>query len=97
MFVELSLKLYIPSCVEKSFKFMESIFQGNALIGGVFTHALPHSKLAAKFLSSTPRQKEITYSPTQHSFEICFPQQQKGVEETVIRFIHNQSENMKMT
>ena len=45
----------------------------NALIPGIFTHALPHSKLSPKFLSSCPRQKEITHSPRQHSFENLFP------------------------
>ena len=59
-------------------------------ISSSFTHAPPHSKPAPNFLSSRPRQKEITH-------KICFPQQQKGVEETMICFIKIQSENMKMT
>ena len=32
----------------------------------------PHSKLAPKFLSSRPRQKEITHCPEQHFFENLF-------------------------
>ena len=32
----------------------------------------PHSKLTPKFLSSHPRQKEITHSPGQQSFENLF-------------------------
>ena len=55
------------------FKFMELAFLENALIRGTFTHALPHLKLAPKFLSSRPRQKEITHPPRQHSFENLFP------------------------
>ena len=54
---------------EKRFIFMEFTFLENALIRGIFTHAPSHSKLAPKFLSSNPRQKEITHSPGQHSFE----------------------------
>ena len=57
----------------KSFKFMEYTFLQNELIQGIFTHALRHSKLVPKFSSSVPRQKEITHSPRQHSFENLFP------------------------
>ena len=53
--------------MEKNFNFMEFTFLENALIRGIFTHTPPHLKLA-KFLSSLPRQKEIT-----HSFENLFP------------------------
>ena len=52
---------------------MEFTFLENALIRGIFTHASPHSKLASKFLSSRPRQKEITHSRKQVSFENLFP------------------------
>ena len=48
-------------------------FLENALIRCIFTHAPPHSKLAPNVLSSRPRQKEITHSPRQHSFENLFP------------------------
>ena len=57
----------------KIFKFMEFSFLENALIRGIFTHAPLHSKLASNFLSSRSRQKEITHSPRQHSFENLFP------------------------
>ena len=61
------------------FKFMEFTFLENALIRGIFTHAPPHSKLVAKFLSSCPRQKETTHSPSQHSFENLFlPTAERG-------------------
>ena len=40
---------------------------------GIFTHVSPHSKLAPKFLTSHPRQKEITHSPRKHFFENVFP------------------------
>ena len=79
------------------FKFMEITFLENALIRGSFTYAPSHSKLAPKFLSSRPTQKEILLIPpgSIHS-KICFPQQQKGVEETMICLIKIQSENMKL-
>ena len=57
----------------KIFKFMEFTFLENAFIRGIFTHASAHSKLAPKFFSSHPWQKEITHSPRQHSFENLFP------------------------
>ena len=51
---------------------MEFTFLEHALIQGIFTRALPHSKRAPKFLSSRPRQKEIIHSPRLHSFENLF-------------------------
>ena len=64
---------YMPPCVAKFFKFMEFTFLENALIRGIFTCITPHSKLAPNFLSSRPRQKKVTHSPRQHSFENLFP------------------------
>ena len=57
----------------KIFKFMEFTFLENEFIRGIFTHALPHSKLAPKFLSSRPREKEITHSPRQQSLKNLLP------------------------
>ena len=74
MLVEFSLKLlYIPPCVGKFFKFIIFTFLENALNLGIFTHVPPHSKLGPKFLSSHPRQKEITHSPRQYFFEYLLP------------------------
>ena len=64
---------YIPPCKGKIFKFMEFTFLENALIQDIFTYAPPHSKVASMLLSSRPRQKQITHSPKQHSFENLFP------------------------
>ena len=89
---------YIPPCVGKIFKFMEFTFLENGLIRGIFTHAPPQSKLAPKFLSSHPRQKEITHSPRLHFFENLFPSTaERGGGETMICFIKFQLENMKVT
>ena len=57
----------------KNFQIMEFTFLENVLIRGIFTHVSPQSKLALKFLSSSPRQTLITHSPGQHSFENLFP------------------------
>ena len=58
---------------------MEFRFLENALIRGIFTHAIPHSKLAPKFLSLRPREKEIAHSPRQYSFENLFlPTAERG-------------------
>ena len=40
---------------------------------GIFTHVPPHSKIALKFLSLHPKQKEVTHSPRQHFFKNQFP------------------------
>ena len=72
MLVEFFLKLLYSRTCGKIFKFMELSFLENALIQGIFTHVPLHSKLAPKFLSSRPRQKEITPCPRQHSFENLF-------------------------
>ena len=55
------------------FEFMKLKFLQNALIRGIFTHTPPHSKLTPNFLSSSPRQKDITHSPRQHCFKNLFP------------------------
>ena len=52
---------------------MKFTFLENALIRSIFA-LVPHlSKLVPKFLSLRSRQKEITHSPKQHSFENLFP------------------------
>ena len=57
----------------KNFQIYGVTFLENALIRGIFIDVSPDSKLSPKFLSSPPRQKEITYFPRQHSFENLFP------------------------
>ena len=76
---------------------MEFTFLKNALIQVTFTNGTPYSKFVPKFLPSRPKQKEITYSPRQHSFKNLFlPTAEKGGE-TMICFIKIQSKNMYMT
>ena len=71
---------------------MEFTFLENALIRGIFTHAPPHN-------SPLTPQAEGNYSflPGSILSKICFPLQQKRVEETMIFFIKFQSENRKMS
>ena len=64
---------YIPPYEGKVFKFTEFTFLENALIWGIFSHAPLHSKFASKCMTSHPRQRDITHSPRQHSFEKVFP------------------------
>ena len=71
---------------KENFQINGVTFLENALIRSIFTHAPTHSKLASKFWSSRPIQKEN-----------LFPQQQKRVDKTMICPITVQSENMKMT
>ena len=52
---------------------MKLAFLENAFIRGNYTHAYPHSKIAPKFFLLRPRQKGITHSSRQHSFENLFP------------------------
>ena len=75
---------------------MESAFLEIVLIRGIFTHASPHSKLARNICHHTLGRNNLFLQGSIHS-KICFPQQQNGVEETVIFFIKIQSEIMKMT
>ena len=66
----------------KFLKFMKFTFLENPLIRGTFTHAPPYSKFAPNLLSPCPRQKEITHSPWQHSFENPFPTTEERGEES---------------
>ena len=60
MLAEFSLKLvYIPLYVGKFFKFIMFTCLENAL--NLSIHVSPHSKLAPRFLSSCPKQKETTH------------------------------------
>ena len=79
------------------FKFMEFTFLENALIPGSFAYAPSHSKLAPKFLSSALHRRKLLIPLGSIHSKICYPQQQKGVEETMICLIKIQSENMKLS
>ena len=70
MLVEFSFKLLRCTMCEKNFQSYGVHFPRKGID---LSHAPPHSKLTPKFLSSRPRQKEITFSPRQHSFENLFP------------------------
>ena len=75
---------------------MEFTFLENAMIRGIFTHAPSDSELASRFLSSRSRQKEITHSPRQHSFQNSFSPTAERSGGKYDLLYQNQSENMKM-
>ena len=95
MLVEFSLKL--PPCVGNIFKFMEFILLENALIQGIFTHALPHSNSPPSSFHHALGRRELLIPQGSILSKICFHQQQKGVEEAMVCFIKIRSENMSMT
>ena len=94
--IEFSPKLLHFTMFGKNFKCMEFTFLENALIRGIFTQASPHSKRVSKFLPSRLRQKEITHSPRQHSFENLRPPTAERDEGNYDLF-YQKSENMKIT
>ena len=85
------------------FNFMEFTFVENALIQGICTHVSPHSTPplptpppSSSCLHTLGRRK-LLIPPGSILSKICFPQQQKEVEETMFCLMKNQSENIKMT
>ena len=80
-------KSYIPPCVGKIFKFMEFTFLENAFIRGIFTHALPTQNSPPTSCHLVLGRKKLVIPPGSILSKMCFPQQQKGVEGTMICFI----------
>ena len=91
------VEFYIIPCVGKRFKSMEFTILENALILDIFTHAPPTQNSPPIFCPHTLGRRKLLIPLGNILSKICFPQQQKGVEETMICFIKIQSENMKMT
>ena len=77
-------KIYIPPCLGKSFKLIELIFLENALIRGISTHAPPHSRLTPISCHHALGRRKLLIPPGSILPKIYFPQQQKGVEKTMI-------------
>ena len=91
--------LYILPWLGKNFKFMVFTFLENALNLAKFTNVSLPSQNSPQVLIITPaRQRKLTHSPWATFFpKICFSQQHKYVEKTMICLIKIQSEKMKMT
>ena len=91
--------LYIPPCVRKIFKFMVFTFLENGLNLGIFTYASPFPTQIPPPSSyhHTLARGKLIIPPSSIFSKICFPHQQKGVEETMICFIKIELENIKMT
>ena len=83
--------LCIPKYVGKSFKFIVFTFLEKALIRGNFTHAFLYIQNSPPtFLSSLPRQGEITHSPRQQFCKNMFPlTAEKGGADYYWLFNHN--------
>ena len=90
------VEFYIIPCVGKRFKSMEFTILENALILDIFTHAPPTQNSPPIFYHHTLGRRKLLIPLGSILSKICFPQQQKGVEETMICFIKIQSENMKI-
>ena len=69
-------------CGKFFFKFMVFTFPENALNLSIFTHATFPTQNSHPS-SYQILENKITHSPRQHFFKSMFPQQQKGMEETV--------------
>ena len=70
-------------CGKFFFKFMVFTFPENALNLSIFTHATFPTENSHPSSYHQILESKITHSPRQHFFKSMFPQQQKGVEETV--------------
>ena len=96
--IEFSLKLvYILPGVGKSFKFMVLTFLENALDLSIFTMSLLTLSSPPSSCQHTIARRKLLIPPGSFFSKICFPQQEKKVEETMICFVKIQSKNMKMT
>ena len=79
MLVKFSFNFLYSTICAKNFQIYGVHIPRKCIDSKHFTHARSQSKLTPKFLSSCPRQKEITHSPRQHSFENLFhPTAEKG-------------------
>ena len=97
MLVEFSLKILYPPCVGKIFQFMDFTFLENALFRGISTHVPPHSNSPPSSCHHALGRRKLLILQGTILSRICFPPQQKRMEETMICFIQIKSENMKMT
>ena len=91
--------LYVLPWLGKIFKFMVFTSLENALDLGNYIHATSPFKTLPQVLFITPSQTNGDYSfPLDSVFsKICFPQQQKRVEDTMICFIKIKSGKINIT
>ena len=92
--VQCSLKISYSTMCEKIFQIYGVRIPRKCIDSRNFYSCL--SKLASNICHHTLGKNYLFPQDSIHS-KICFPQQQNGVEETVICFIKLQSEIMKMT
>ena len=99
-FLNFLWNLYISPWLGKIFKFMCAHSKKMHWILTFFlipSHSTPYSKLFPKSLLSPRQAEKLLISPDSIFHKICFPQQQKREEETMIGLTKIKSGNMKMT
>ena len=80
-FLNFFLNLYIPSWLQKSFKFSVKITANTFVsqkIKSVHFHSCPQAKLYRRFLSLSSRQKGIAHSSRTVFFEDIFSWEERG-------------------
>ena len=75
-FLNFFLNLYIPQWLRKSFKVMVLRLPANTFVSQKIEsdnfYSCPQTKLSRRFLSLSPRQKEITHSSETVFSKVCF-------------------------
>ena len=97
MFIQFALKLLYSTLCRKIFQIYGVQIPRKCINSRHFYSCLPHSKLVPSSYHHALSRWKLLISQGSILSKICLPQQQKGVEETIICFINIQSENMKMT
>ena len=78
-FLNFSSNLDIPPWLQKSFKFivLRLLENMSPKIDSIHFYSCPQTKLSSMFLSSPPRQKEITHFSKQHFLSMYFSQAER--------------------
>ena len=95
--VEFSLKLLYSTMYGKSIQIYGVHIPGKCIDSRHFYSCLPTQNSLPGSCCHPLGRRTLLNLPGSILSRICFPQQQKGVEETMICFIKIQSENMKIT
>ena len=93
MIFEFSVKLLYSTMYGKKFSNLWKMYRFEAFL----PMPLPTQDSLPSSCHHVLGRKKLLIPPGSIASKICFPQQQKGVEETMICFIKIQSQNVKMT
>ena len=97
LFIQISVKLLYSTMCEKCVQFYGVHIRGKCIDSRHLYSCFSPLKTRPQVLVSRFRQKGLLIPPGSILSKICFPQQQKEVEETMFCLMKNQSENIKMT